>query len=161
MRAFVCEIDDQGLRHVLPEDVLPAEDLSRLARTSTAFVWALLDEPDAEDLRREVHSGRTHDASGLLLSRAVEFLPMVATLPLQTSPPRPTTLIAKGPTTADRERRFHRSSFAAISAAQNGCKYLKLLTFPGRNPLCTYEEHGKHPRNQRPPGGTWTTETRG
>lgn len=85
MRAFVCEIDTQGLRRVLPESIIPVEELSRLARASnrrpTALVWALLDEPDAEALRNEVGSGRTHDACGLLLNRAVELLPIAAALP--------------------------------------------------------------------------------
>jgi hypothetical protein len=84
MRAFVCEIDPQGLRRVLPEHALPAEELSRLAdasgRRPTTLVWALLDEPDAEALRSEVGSGRNHDACGLLLNRAVELLPIAAAL---------------------------------------------------------------------------------
>ena len=85
MRAFVCEIDSQGLRRVLPEDVIPAEELSSLARVPSlrpsTFVWALLDEPDAEAVRSEVTSGRPHDACGLLLNRAVELLPIAAVLP--------------------------------------------------------------------------------
>ncbi|MFO0893020.1 MAG: hypothetical protein U0790_28275 [Isosphaeraceae bacterium] len=87
MRAFVCEIDTLGLRRVLPEHILPAEELSRLARASgrrsTALVWALLDEPDAEALRHEVGSGRNRDACGLLLNRAVELLPIAAALPMR------------------------------------------------------------------------------
>lgn len=90
MRAFVCEFDHQGRRRILPEDVLPSEELSRLARASgrrsIALVWAMLDESDAEDLRHEVGSGRTDDACGLLLNRAVEFLPITLALPAQ--PPR-------------------------------------------------------------------------
>jgi hypothetical protein len=87
MKAFVCEIDTQGLRRVVPEGILPAEELSRLARASNrrpgALVWALLDEPDAEALRTEVGSGRGHDACGLLLNRAVELLPITAAVPLR------------------------------------------------------------------------------
>src|SRR4051794_12464110 len=82
MRAFVCELDHHGLRRLLPEDLLPAEELSRLARAPrpplTAVVWALLHEPDAEDLRAEVGSGRHHDACDLLLNRAVELIPLGA-----------------------------------------------------------------------------------
>jgi hypothetical protein len=85
MRAFVCEIDTQGLRRVLPEDVLPAGELSSLAHASsrrpTALVWALLEESDAEALWAEVGSGRTADACGLLLNRAVELLTIAAAAP--------------------------------------------------------------------------------
>ena len=70
---------------LLPEDILPAEELSRLAcistRRPTAFVWALLDESDAEALRSEVGSGRTHNACGLLLNCAVKLVPIAAALP--------------------------------------------------------------------------------
>ena len=89
MRAFVCEVDHHGLRRLLPEDLLPAEELRRLARGSaprpTAVVWALLDEPDAEALRAEVDAGRHHDACGLLLNRAVELLPLGAVVPVAAS----------------------------------------------------------------------------
>jgi hypothetical protein len=87
MKAFVCEIDTQGLRRVLPEGILPAGELSRLARGSSrrpsSLVWALLDEPDAEALRVEVGSGRNREACGLLLNRAVELLPIAAALPVR------------------------------------------------------------------------------
>ena len=64
MRAFVCEVDHQGLRRFLPEDFLPAEELAgraRPGRRTTAVVWALLEEPDAEDVRTEVGAGRHHE----------------------------------------------------------------------------------------------------
>jgi hypothetical protein len=85
MRAFVCEVDSCGLRRLLPEDLLPVEELGRLALGTaprpTAVLWALLKEPDAEDLRAVVDSGRHHDACGLLLNRAVELLPLWAAMP--------------------------------------------------------------------------------
>src|SRR5262249_56142555 len=85
MRAFVCEVDHHGLRRLLPEDLLPPEELLRLARgpapRQTAVVWALLHDPDSEALRAEVDSGRHHDACGLLLNRAVELLPVGAAVP--------------------------------------------------------------------------------
>jgi hypothetical protein len=82
MRAFVCEVDYQGLHDFLPEHLLPAEELARLARAprrrSSAVIWALLDEADADDVRAEVGAGRHRDACGLLLNRAVEILPIAA-----------------------------------------------------------------------------------
>jgi hypothetical protein len=55
MRAFVCEIDDRGLHGFLPEHLLPAEELARLARVpcrrSSAVLWALLEESDADVVR--------------------------------------------------------------------------------------------------------------
>lgn len=87
MRGFVCELDQHGLRRLLPEDLLPAEELGRLARRTderpTAIVWALLEELDAEDLRVELSAGRHRAACGLLLNRAVEILSLgaVATRP--------------------------------------------------------------------------------
>jgi hypothetical protein len=91
MRAFVCEVDTCGLRRLRPDDLLPPEELRRLARDSArrpaAVVWALLEEPDAEDLRAEVGAGRHHDACGTLLNRAVELIPLVAALPETASAP--------------------------------------------------------------------------
>ena len=85
MRAFVCEVDHRGLRRFLPEPLIPAEELARLARVpsprSSAVVWALLEEPDAEALRTEVDAGRLRDACDLLLDRAVEILPIAAAVP--------------------------------------------------------------------------------
>jgi hypothetical protein len=82
MRAFVCEIDQRGLHGFLPEHLLPAEELARLARLpcpqSSAVVWALLEESDAEVVRTEVGAGRHHDAYDMLLNRAVELIPLAA-----------------------------------------------------------------------------------
>jgi hypothetical protein len=91
MRAFVCAIDHQGLRRLLPEELLPAEELRRLARASSghppAFVWALVEDPDVEDLRSRVGARRHGDALGLLLNRAVEVLPLGAGVPATNSRP--------------------------------------------------------------------------
>ncbi|MFO0888335.1 MAG: hypothetical protein U0790_04210 [Isosphaeraceae bacterium] len=85
MRAFVCEIDHHGLRRLLPEYLLPAEELGGLARApsrrSSAIVWALLEETDAEAVRAELGAGRRREACDLLLDRAVELLPLEAALP--------------------------------------------------------------------------------
>jgi hypothetical protein len=82
MRAFVCEIDHHGLHRILPEELLPTEELRRLARNSagrpSAFVWALVEDPDVEDLRTQVRAGCYGDAFGLLLNRAIEILPLGA-----------------------------------------------------------------------------------
>jgi hypothetical protein len=91
MRAFVCEIDHHGLRRLLPEDLLPVEELRRLARASSdrppAFVWVLVEEPDVEDLRSRVGARRHGDAIGLLLNRAVEILLLGAAVPATNSRP--------------------------------------------------------------------------
>jgi hypothetical protein len=82
MRAFVCELDHHGLRRLLPEDLLPAEELRRLARNPAprpaAVVWVLLEDRDAEDLRAEIAAGRHREAGNLLLNRAVELLSLAA-----------------------------------------------------------------------------------
>jgi hypothetical protein len=82
MRAFVCGIDHHGLRRLLPEELLPAEVLRRLACGSSgrtpAFVRVLVEDPDAEDLRTQVRAGCHGDAFGLLIDRAVEVLPLGA-----------------------------------------------------------------------------------
>jgi hypothetical protein len=82
MRAFVCEIDHHGLHRLLPEELLPNDELRQLARNSagrpSALVWALVKDPDVEDLRAQVRAGSYGDAFGLLLNRAVEILPLGA-----------------------------------------------------------------------------------
>jgi hypothetical protein len=84
MRAFVCEIDHHGLRRLRPEELLPAVEILGLARgpyrRRLSVIWALLEEPDAEDLRAEVEAGRCRDALGLLLNRAVELIHVAAAL---------------------------------------------------------------------------------
>jgi hypothetical protein len=79
MRVFDREVDDSGLRRLLPEDPLPTEELGCLARGQSAVAWALLNEPDAEDLRAELAAGRYRDTCDPLLDRAVERLPPSAT----------------------------------------------------------------------------------
>ncbi len=85
MRAFVCEVDHHGLRRLLPEHLLTAEEMAGLARApsrpSSAIVWALLEEPDAEALLVEMGAGRRRDACDLLEALAVELLPIAAALP--------------------------------------------------------------------------------
>jgi hypothetical protein len=84
MRAFVCEIDHHGLRRLRPEDLLSAEEIHSLARGPSrrrlSVIWALLEEPDAEDLRAEVEAGRCRGALGLLLNRAIELIHVAAAL---------------------------------------------------------------------------------
>jgi hypothetical protein len=91
MRAFICEVDHHGLRRLLPEEFLPAEELRRLARVSSgrtpAFVWALVEEPDVEDHRSRVNARCHGDAIGLLLNRAVEILPLGAAVSATNSRP--------------------------------------------------------------------------
>src|SRR4051812_49907482 len=94
MRAFVCEVDHRGLHKFLPEHLLPAEELARLARApcrrSSAVVWALLEETDAEVVRTEVGAGHHVDACDLLLNSAVEILPIAAAVAC-TAGPNPLT----------------------------------------------------------------------
>jgi hypothetical protein len=82
MRAFVGEIDQDGLCRFVPEEL--ARDDARghpaQARSAgpTGLVWALLDDQDAEAVRAEVHAGRPRAACGLLLNRAVELISLGA-----------------------------------------------------------------------------------
>jgi len=83
MRAFVCEIDDRGVNQFLPEHFLPGDELARIAHLSpqptSAIVWALLEEPDAEAMRTELGAGS--DAYDLLLYCAVEILAIALAVP--------------------------------------------------------------------------------
>jgi len=85
MKNFVGEVDRGGLRRFIPEDAIPLEELGRLAREptpcSTAVVWTLLDDEDAEAVYAEVIAGRHHDACGLLLNVAIELIPIAAAIP--------------------------------------------------------------------------------
>ncbi|MDG3008419.1 hypothetical protein [Paludisphaera mucosa] len=78
MRAFVGEIDHTGLRRFIPEDQVARNELHRLTRRRhpgpSAFVWTLLADEDAEDLRVDVGTGRHAEAYSLLLNRAVELI---------------------------------------------------------------------------------------
>ena len=82
MDAFVCEVDQTGLRRLVPEDLIPGDELVRLAgmRPSqpATLVRALLHDRDAEAVRTEINAGRHHDACGLLLNRAVEIISIAA-----------------------------------------------------------------------------------
>jgi hypothetical protein len=82
MDAFVCEVDHTGLCRLVPEDLIPGDELVRLAgmRASrpATLVRALLHDRDAEDVRTEISAGRHQDACGLLLNRAVEIISITA-----------------------------------------------------------------------------------
>ncbi len=85
MRAFVCQVDHYGLRRFLPEDLLPAEELDRLARFAsrrpTTLAWALLDEDAAEDVHKQLRAGRCREACGALLNRAARLVSLHAVAP--------------------------------------------------------------------------------
>ena len=85
MRAFVCEVDQTGLRRLVPEDLVPGDELGRLVRPRvsrpTTLVWALLHDRDAEAIRAELTAGGHADACGLLLNRAVELLTLGPVMP--------------------------------------------------------------------------------
>jgi len=82
MRAFVCEVDSSGLRRLLPEDLIPGDELRRLARgipwCPTTLFWTLLTTDDADDLQADIGAGRYAEACGLLLNRAVELISLGA-----------------------------------------------------------------------------------
>ena len=80
MRAFVCEIDQTGLRRLISEEFVPRGVRPWLARTSAPMtvIWALLAEDDAEAIRTEVAAARPEHACGLLLNRAVELISLAA-----------------------------------------------------------------------------------
>jgi hypothetical protein len=84
MKTFLCEVVPTGLRRLTPEELIPGDDLSRLARDSSrppsTLFWTLLAEDDAEDLRADVEAGRHAEACGTLLNRAVEILSLGAAL---------------------------------------------------------------------------------
>ncbi len=85
MRAFVCAVDETGLRRLLPEDVLAGDGArwytrQRFARPTTV-AWTLLDDRHAESIRSEVAAGHHNAACGLLLNWAVELLPITAAMP--------------------------------------------------------------------------------
>ena len=73
MKAIVGELDQCGLRRLLPAETDAKNALERYARARlgrpTAFVWALLrDEEDAEAVRVNVGAGRHGEACSLLLT---------------------------------------------------------------------------------------------
>jgi hypothetical protein len=80
MRAYVGCIDPYGLRRFLPEDVVPRDLLRQLlgewSSRTTAVVWAVVPEEDAEAIRRELVADCRQAACDLLLNRAVEILPL-------------------------------------------------------------------------------------
>lgn len=82
MRTFLCEISSNGLRRLTPEELIPRDEVNRLARDSSrspnTHFWTLLAEDDAEDLRADIDAGRHAEACGTLLNRAVEILSLGA-----------------------------------------------------------------------------------
>jgi len=85
MRAYVGCIDPHGLRRFLPEDAVPRDLLRQLvgewsSRTS-AVVWAIVPEDDAEAIRQELVTDRRRTACDLLLDLAVELLPLACASP--------------------------------------------------------------------------------
>jgi hypothetical protein len=88
MRAFLCEVDETGLRRLVSEDVLGGDEVRiytrhRFARPTTV-AWTLLADGDAESIRWEVAAGRPDVACGLLLNRAIELLSLAAAVPKST-----------------------------------------------------------------------------
>jgi hypothetical protein len=85
MKAFLGEIDHDGLRRFVPEALAPRDDHGRLAwrgsRRPTTLVWALLGDRNAEAVRAEVHAGRYQRACGVLLNVAAELIPIAAAPP--------------------------------------------------------------------------------
>jgi hypothetical protein len=82
MRAFVCEIDHHGLRWLLPEDLLPTEELARIPSHRPATVaWALLDESAAEALLEDVRAGRHREACGSLINHALDLVSLGTVAP--------------------------------------------------------------------------------
>jgi hypothetical protein len=75
MKAFVGEVDQGGLRRLVPEEAIPRDELCRLARhrsaRPTTVVWGLLDDQDAEALRTAVRrsAGFTSPAAWRLAAR--------------------------------------------------------------------------------------------
>ena len=90
MRAFLCEVDETGLRRLLSEDVLAGDGVRgyirrRFARPTTV-AWTVLADGDAESIRSAVAAGHPEAACGLLLNRAIELLSLAAALPETTLP---------------------------------------------------------------------------
>jgi hypothetical protein len=90
MRAFLCEVDETGLRRLLSEEVLAGDGVrgytrDRLARPTTV-AWTLREDGGAESIRSAVAAGHHDAACGLLLNQAVELLSLAAALPETTLP---------------------------------------------------------------------------
>jgi hypothetical protein len=85
MRAFVAQVDHTGLWRLTPEDLIPGDELRRMALRRSprpdSIVWALLEDGDAEALRADLDAGRYGAACGLLLNRAVELISLGAAAP--------------------------------------------------------------------------------
>src|SRR5262249_29662755 len=79
------EVDHGGLRAFIPEDLIPWDELGRLARGTslrrTIVIWILVDDRNAEAIVTEVTAGRHRAACGLLLNSAVELIPIDSAVP--------------------------------------------------------------------------------
>jgi hypothetical protein len=68
-----------------PEDTFPVDLHRRLVREwsspATTVVWAAIVDDAAETLRRELRGGDPGEAYSLLLSRAIETLPLALSAP--------------------------------------------------------------------------------
>ena len=85
MRAYVGCIDHSGLRRFLPEDAVPRDLLRQFVQEwtsrTTAVVWAVVPEDDAEAIWRELVAEGRRTACDLLLNRATEILPLACAEP--------------------------------------------------------------------------------
>lgn len=91
MRAHVGQIDHSGVRRFLLGDWIPADSIGQLVREltspTTRVVRAVVDEEDAEVIRRELRAGDHGEAFSLLLDRLVEILALDEHAPLFLRPP--------------------------------------------------------------------------
>jgi hypothetical protein len=85
MKAYVGSVDQQGLRWFFRDDVIPRDLWPQLVRSgfgrSTAAVWFLVHDEDAEAIRADLSAGNSGEACDLLVNRAVELLPLVCVTP--------------------------------------------------------------------------------
>jgi hypothetical protein len=78
MRAYVGLIGHSGLQRFIAEDAVPSALLQELVREwaspTMTTVGTVVDEVDAEEIRRELAADRQDIACNLLLNRAVELI---------------------------------------------------------------------------------------
>jgi hypothetical protein len=78
MRTYIGLIGHSGLQRFIAEDAMPWGLLQQLAREWTSptatVVEALIDEDDAEAIRRELAADHNDVACNLLLNRAFELI---------------------------------------------------------------------------------------
>jgi hypothetical protein len=82
MRAYVGLIGHSGLQRFIAEDVLPRTVLQELLRAWTSptvtAVGTIINEDDAEVIRRELAADHQDVACNLLLNRAFELITLGA-----------------------------------------------------------------------------------